>query len=186
MGSIQMGLSEGKQVPREVDEAHLLDLSIKGDAAAYAVLYDGYLAGIYRYFYCHLEDDSQAEALTESAFVRAWEKLDRFQLGQEPFQLWLLREARGLIFEHERHTGRRDDKESGARLQQGDPLNASARDVVHALQGLEPLQRDVIILRYICELRAEEVAHVAGVDAGRVYEELHRGLVRLGDAMAEE
>jgi RNA polymerase sigma-70 factor, ECF subfamily len=58
--------------------------------------------------------------------------------------------------------------------------------VTSALQSLEPIDREVLVLRHLEELRNEEVAQVLGIDKFAASKRYLRALARLRSAMAVE
>lgn len=53
------------------------------------------------------------------------------------------------------------------------------REVITALQGLSPRQREVLVLRYWSDLSEAEIAHTLGISRGTVKSTASRGLAAL-------
>jgi len=65
----------------------------KKDAAKFAVLYDKYYEQIFRFIYQRLDDKEQAFDSTQQVFVKALEKLSKYEFKGVPFSSWLYRIA---------------------------------------------------------------------------------------------
>jgi RNA polymerase sigma-70 factor (ECF subfamily) len=61
----------------------------------------------------------------------------------------------------------------------------AAVDVARALAQLTRRQREVVVLRYFCDLPIDEIAAELGVVSGTVKTLLHRARTTLGEALAE-
>src|SRR5512140_628021 len=91
------------EFPRSIpDELTLIRLSQQGDGDAFAQLYDRYLDRIYRYILFRVSDDLVAEDITAHVFIKMWEKLPHYQIGQTPICGWLYRIAHNAVIDHYR------------------------------------------------------------------------------------
>src|SRR5688572_18495502 len=84
------------------DDGLLIKRAVEGDAEAFGILYVRYMDAIYRYIFFRIHEEAEAEDLTEEVFIRAWEALPNYQLGQFPFTSWLYRIAHNLVIDHHR------------------------------------------------------------------------------------
>src|ERR1043165_3026034 len=84
------------------EDAALIKQAVDGDSEAFGVLYVRYMDAIFRYIYYRVGQDIEAEDLTEEVFIRAWEALPSYQIGQFPFTSWLYRIAHNLVIDHPR------------------------------------------------------------------------------------
>jgi len=155
-------------------EAHLVHQAKSGNSEAFAHLYDAYIARVYRYIYFRVTDDHAAEDLTSQVFLKAWEGLDRYQMGSSPFVAWLYTIAKNLVIDYYRtkkesvplenihtltsHETPVDEVESRFDLQ-------AMRD---ALQFLTDEQQQVLILKYIAGLPNENIAKIMNKREGAV------------------
>ncbi|MDO9349062.1 MAG: sigma-70 family RNA polymerase sigma factor, partial [Anaerolineales bacterium] len=69
----------------------LLERAIQGDTEVFGDLYERYLAEIHRYVFYRVADRFEAEDLTETVFLKAWEALSRFKSSGVNFRAWLYR-----------------------------------------------------------------------------------------------
>jgi RNA polymerase sigma-70 factor (ECF subfamily) len=184
-----MGLSVDRKDDRK--EKALIRSSIDGDSEAFEALYLRYLESIYRYIYFRLGDEAQAEDMTEEVFVRAWEALPNFKPGKSPFVSWLYRIAHNLLVDYYRRRNpisipvedlaHHSDPRELPELMVGKKLDFEM--LAKAIIQLDPLEQEVIILRFVQGFSHREVAAVIkkSATASRVIQ--HRALNALRDLL---
>src|SRR5512135_1339680 len=74
----------------------------RGDVQAFGELYEHSLDAIYRYIFYRVGEVAEAEDLTETVFLKAWEALDRYEVRDVPFTAWLYRIAHNVIIDRHR------------------------------------------------------------------------------------
>ncbi|MGZ6316535.1 MAG: RNA polymerase sigma factor [Anaerolineales bacterium] len=170
-----------------IDEVSLIGLSQQGDADAFARLYDHYADPIYRYVYFRVADSHLAEDITSQIFIKMWQKLPSYRVGEASISAWLYRIAHNAVVDHYRtrrtvvsledlqsgEVGREDDTEEN--LEQHMQMEQLRR----ALQELTEGQREVLILRFIEGLSVREIARQLGKRQGAVRALKMRGLREL-------
>jgi len=173
-------------------EFELIKLAQQGNPDAFGELYKLHLDAIYSYIYKRLGEVSEAENLTQTVFLRAWQALARYQSSEVPFRAWLHRIAHNAVIDHYRtrketisltnekllydHTNMLEDKiVSQERYQL----------LRQAITTLRPNYQQVLSLRFLNGLNYDEAAQVLGrnVNAVRVLqfralEALHKVLVQ--------
>jgi RNA polymerase sigma-70 factor (ECF subfamily) len=141
-------------------------------------------------------DRARAEALTQDAFVRAWEKLGTFR-GEGAFGAWLGRITTNVVIEDARRRARRanwievvsGDEMSAlhgtdtAAAPAGQrwvasatrpPDTAAVLDLERAVAALPPGARMVFVLHDVQGFKYREIAAQAGIAEGTVKAQLHR------------
>ena len=88
--------------PNVETDSQLAARAIDGDAEAFGDLYERYQNAIYRYIYYRVGEQGEAEDLTETVFLKAWETMPRFRVDQASFKTWLYRVAHNLLVDHRR------------------------------------------------------------------------------------
>jgi len=83
-------------------ERQLVSEAKAGDSKAFGILYDAYVERIYRFVFFRVADEQTAEDITAQVFLRAWEKLGRYRIGNSPFLAWLYTIARNAVIDHYR------------------------------------------------------------------------------------
>jgi len=169
------------------DEGALVQQAIDGDQDAFEILYNQYLEPIYRYVYFRVEDEKEAEDLTEEVFIRAWEGLPRYQHGKYPFMSWVYRIAHNLLVDY--HRKRKTMQISETQLRYIGASTSSieeqaAQNHTHGLlhQAIGKLNADeqqVILLRFIQGLSHQEISAIIGKSEGACRVIQHRALTNL-------
>ena len=192
MGHIRALAGEG-DAGAEQDEAALV-AAAQADPAAFAVLYQRYLARVYRYLRAHVGSDEDAADLTQHVFLRALDALPRYRSSGAPFAAWLFRIARHAAtdaYRRKRPTLAWDalpeDLQPPA---EHDPvvrvlrLEALAR-VGELLARLDAAKRELLALRFAAGLSAPEIAQVVGKSPAAVKKQLTRTLQMLKEQYHE-
>lgn len=168
-------------------EAQLIERAIKGDPDAFARLYDSYVDAIYRFVFFRIRDERGAEDLTSQVFLKAWEKLDSYELRNVPFGAWLFRIARNAVIDHYRAHRESTSLESDDATWLKAPQDVDAEveskiDTEWLLATLSQLtedQRQVLTLKFIEGLSTQEIAQVMGKREGAIRALQMRGLQAL-------
>ena len=164
-----------------------------GEPDAFGPLVARYLPrlhGLLRRFFASAAD---VDDLTQAAFVRAYEQLDRFDAAR-PFYPWLRKIAVNLaLHELERRRRRREVEDPDSAL--GRLLEPARVDgelherelvaVVHAeLERLPPQWAAVFRLRVFEELSYAEIAQMLEIPVGTVMSSLSRARLRLAERLS--
>jgi RNA polymerase sigma-70 factor (ECF subfamily) len=180
--------SENELAPRNVEEERRwITQAMTGDSGAFARLYDSYVDALYRFAYFRVGDQFTAEDLTSQVFLKAWEKLDSYEMRGLPFGAWLFRISRNLIADHFR------SHRETASLDADDAVTVAASDDVDGevsqkvdterllakLKGLTEEQQQVLMLKFVEGLATDEIAAVMGKNAGAIRALQMRGLQSL-------
>jgi len=173
-----------------LDELRLLVARAKsGDSNAFARLYGQYLTPLYRYVLFRVRRREDAEDLTQTLFLKAFESLECYRDTGVPFSAWLYTIARNLIIDYFK-------KKKPVRLEDQEvlcenliePMYTAERDAVggeerhllaRALSGLSEIEQTVVIMRSIDERSYEEIAITVGKSEEAVRAIKHRALVRM-------
>jgi RNA polymerase sigma-70 factor (ECF subfamily) len=175
------------------DEAMLVRQAIAGDEHAFARLYDGYVERVYRFIFFRISDDTVTEDLVSQVFLKAWQSLDRYKIGNSPFIAWLYTIARNLVIDHyrskkdllplEEAAGMPSDMQSPDDEAQ---LQFDLEAMRDALQVLSADQQQVLILKYIAGLPNPDIAKIMNKQEGTIRGLQMRGLQVLAKYMHRE
>lgn len=135
----------------------------QADPAAFAFLYEKYLALIRQYFCRRVASPQEAEDLAQEAFVRAFRALPHFRIANASYYTYLLHVAHNLLVDHYRSTAR-------SPVWQSETLEAVAEtgaapdleNLEMLLVSLSPIERSVMLLTYRDGFRAREVGEQLG------------------------
>jgi RNA polymerase sigma-70 factor (subfamily 1) len=193
------------------DTVELLQRFRAGDEAAYAELFERYRPDLERFVRAHMDAGLRRavpeEDVLQETHLEALRSLDRFTYRRElAFYFWLCGIARNRIHHHCRRLSRQpppavpagagrgatSSQDLMGSLQSGRPgpveqaqLQEHLDLLALALEGLPPLQREAVLLRYVEEHDNAEAAALAGVPAGTFRVRLARGLLRLRELLAD-
>jgi len=170
-------------LPERITDELLLKQAGKGDQAAFLELYDRYRDPIFRFAYRLLGSIEVAEDVTHDCFLSLIRKPGNFRPELASLKTYLYAATRNLALKHFRHQGR----ETGLDEVREEPRESSRREplrkvldeelatqVREAILSLPPLQREALILFEYEGLSLNEVAEVAGSDAGAIKARLYR------------
>ena len=187
-------MRSGSDAQPSVDEA--VGRAQKGDAAAFAVLYEDYYDRIFRYVSFKTGNSLEAEDITAEVFVKMLESIDSFKWQGYQFSSWLFRIAHNLIVDHFRKRGRRhivalDEAPAAATEYNPDldrklDVDMSMVPVQEAMKDLTDLQREVISLRFAAGLSVAETARAVGKKGNAVKALQHAGIKKLRGILSAE
>ena len=167
----------------------------KEDPEAFGVLYERYVAQIYRYLYYRTGNHQDAEDLTARTFYRALQALPRYQDRGYPFAAWLYRIAHNVVANWLRDRSRRPvvalEAVGGAASREREPHEAleaweEQELLLQAVRRLPPERQELLILKFVEGMSNAEIGAVMGRSEGAIKSLYHRTLVALREALAEE
>lgn len=174
-----------------------IEAAVAGSREAVQELYRRHADRVYNLMLQATGRREEASDLTQQTFLQAFTALKRFEF-RSTFATWLTRIALNLGLEHRREAARPRARASESEaLLEAQPSPATGpedavlaeerRDRVRSsIAGLSPKLREVVLLRYVEDLKYHEIAALLGVPEGtvksrlgRAYETLVRELGRL-------
>jgi RNA polymerase sigma factor (sigma-70 family) len=169
----------------------ILDRARSLDKQALGLLYERYLAIVYRFVYLRVGDAHVAEDLTADVFFSVVAHIQQLHATDElTFAAWILRIARNVVLAHYRTLRAQPPTESVSQLalttsaEEGDPLAViTAREdwsaVVSALNALTEDQRNVVLYRCLLGYSAIEVGRLLEKRPGAIRALQFRALTSL-------
>ena len=180
----------------EPSDAELVEHAQNGDLDAVGQLYDRHRTRIFRYVRSRIYNTQLAQDLTGEIFVQMVTHLPRYRVTAVPFSAWLYRVAHNHIINH---AGRKENRYQYVPLvfagdvsrKEDNPARIVEQKlqleaVQQALERIDEIQREVIILRFLLDFSLKEVADVMGKTVAAVKSIQHRGLLALEVAMKYE
>lgn len=188
----------------QLDEAELIEQCRQGVRPAFDALVLRYQDRIFNTVWRICGNRSEAEDLTQEAFVKALQAIDRFD-GRSGFYTWLFRIATNLALSERRRAARRqtysldsagpEDDRGGLPADQrpgapgAEPEARACADESHALvlaalASLDQEHRAVVVLRDMESFGYEEIAEILEVPIGTVKSRLHRARMALREKLA--
>jgi len=175
-GTIPLSMSGASTLDNDLA---LVRRAREGDYGAFEQLYERHRTLVYRFSYQMTSRRDDAEDITQEAFVRAYQNLNRYR-DEAKFTTWLLRIVTNLCTDQARMSHRRmnlEQQEAAGALDWmtigvvNDPvgnLEAERRATTlrKAVAGLPPHHRNVLVLRDIEEREYPEIASILGCTIG--------------------
>ena len=185
-------------MPQELhngSEELLIKEAIAGDKQAFGRLYELYADPIFSYLYYRIGERSEAADMTGIVFLKAWENLPGFGTKGRSlnFRAWLYRIAHNTMIDH--HRTAKNEVALDDIPEQVDKLPHASRlveeseqldEVRRALEELDDLSKQVVILRYISGLGSKETASILGIKNGNVRVIQYRAMKKLRMVMGVE
>jgi RNA polymerase sigma-70 factor (ECF subfamily) len=174
------------------DDNQLIQLARQGDVQAYGEIYNRYVVKIYRYFMAHLDNEHDAEDLTEEVFFRIWKALSNYQEKGIPFYGMLFQVARNGLIDFYRRSAQTkqlvsidDISIADQGLDPGEIVikNSRHKELRQAMKELREDYRTVLALRFLSGLSPEETSKVMGRSQGAVRVLQHRALTALRELL---
>ena len=144
------------------------------------------LAGaVLGYFRSHRVD--QAEDLLGEVFISVARNLHRFHGNRDDFRRWVFAIAHRRRVDHVRRWRRHRHVIAADPPHRPTTDRSSGLDVdlVAALAELTPLQREVVVLRFVADLSLRDVARIIGRSGGAVKALQGRALAQLARRLGE-
>jgi RNA polymerase sigma-70 factor, ECF subfamily len=173
-------------------DADLITAARAGDRAAIDELLARYEPSIYRFGLRMCGDEDAAREVLQETLLAAFRYLPGFR-GDATLSTWLYQIARSFCIKARRgrHPTRSIDEEGAAELVDPAPApdaRVHAREIgerlASAIARLTADQREVLILRDVEGLSAEQAAQVAGIEVGALKSRLHRARIALRAELA--
>lgn len=177
-----LSLAQQGATTSEQEDARLVRAAQR-DRAAFADLYDRYVARVYRYLYSRIGDVHEAEDATAQVFAEALAGLDGYR-EQGRFAPWLFSIARRRAADHHRRRGHAPLSDALTRPSDDDPLatvvhEEDLRRLASLLRELDEGAQELLRLRYAADLTYGEIGRLVGRSEDAVKMAIHRLLRRL-------
>ena len=170
-----------------IQNAEIVRAAVEGDEAAFTELVTRHHRDLLRVAYVICRDPALAEDSAQAAWAIAWRRLGDVK---EPGQVrsWLVavaaNEARRIMRSRRqriREISVADIELEGVPDLRSDPLadGIASADLRRVLASLDPTDRALIALRYVAELRSDEIGRALGMSSSGARGRLSRLLLRL-------
>ena len=173
-------------------DRELIERTIAGDGAAFALLVERFQRNIYRVAYAIVRDDVEADTITQDTFIQAYTHLARFE-GRSELETWLTRiainRARDLLRrrrfvslfariddDEEFYIEPVDDRPDPERELMSRQLKSA---IERAERNLSTQQKIIFRLRHYEDKALEEIADLLGLRAGTVRAHLFRAVHKI-------
>lgn len=184
----------------DASEAELIRRAKRGDADSFGHLVTRYQDRVYNTMYRMSNSHADAMDLTQTAFLKAYQALGRFD-ARAGFYTWLFRIAANLATSHYRSRARRptlslhraDDERDHdpPATKDADPQGRQTRRdlsqrLERALAALPEDFRVAVVLKDLEDLDYSTIGEILGVPLGTVRSRIHRGRRLLREILTRE
>jgi len=163
----------------------------QGDVVVLEALVEQYQYRLVRYLIYLLGRRDGVDDLVQETWLRVLERGSSYD-GHSRFEPWLFRVARNIAVDamRKRRTLSLDSDDDDGRVRpspassEPSPYTLAARTkdaerLSHSLQSLEPVYREVLVLRFQEDLSLQEISIVVGAPVSTVASRIYRGLATL-------
>jgi len=175
------------------DKILLYKLKTRQNSDDFTVLYDKYVKQIYRFVFFKVSNKEEAEDITSEVFLKAWNYIqDNKEI--KSFSGLLYRLARNCVVDLYRAKASRGavpineqtDMSDGGEWYEDLNNRSEAQEILKALKKLKQEYQEVLTLKYVDELKVEEIAEITGKGKIAVRVTLYRALKKLKFILAEK
>jgi RNA polymerase sigma-70 factor (ECF subfamily) len=184
------------ETPPEVDDASLLARIAQRDQTALSQLYDRYAGVIHGLAFKSLRSTEESEEVVLDVFAQVWRIADRYDPHKGRTDTWIFTLARSRILDRVRKMQR---SRSAATLSietaeihppadaidlfEASIIRERRHQVMMAMKGLPPEQKQVIDLAYFQGMSQREIAVKTGLALGTIKTRIRLGLSKLRSAL---
>jgi RNA polymerase sigma-70 factor (ECF subfamily) len=160
-----------------------------GEKEAFGQIYQLFYKRIYRFCRTHLYDDETAADICQETFVKAWKALPRFnQIKGDSFQAFLFQIARNLLIDKSRKKKElqlefAEEVEDKQSFEDEIDKQAEMQKLNLALNQLNEIDKQIIVLRFFEDLSFSEVSLIIKVNEGALRVRAHRSLKKLKEIL---
>ena len=181
--------SQSVYLDQSVTDAAAARRCLEGDHAAFEAIVGRYQQVLFNVALRMLGDHEEARDAVQNTFVKAYEKLGTYD-PQRRFFSWIYRILTNECLNLRRRSSihslgeRMDDEPAGGTAPDAVEAAERRRDVKHAILGLSPDYREVIVLRHFAALSYDEMSDAIGIPAKTVKSRLHSARQQLAAELA--
>jgi RNA polymerase sigma-70 factor (ECF subfamily) len=181
---------------RDLADEDLMQLVRRGDAAAFAIVYDRHASSAFSLAYRMLGSRAGAEDVTQEAFLSAWRSGARYDRARGSVRTWLLGIVHNRAIDALRRGKVRDfpragDEAAAERLEAPERTDVEvarrqeAATIRTAIETLPSEQSQVIELAYFGGFTHTEIAAMVQAPVGTVKGRMRLGLQKLRDELGQ-
>jgi RNA polymerase sigma-70 factor (ECF subfamily) len=162
----------------------IINLCLKGEGQNFEKLLNKYKLPVFNLIYRLVKNAADAEDLAQETFIKAFKNLNKYD-SKYPFLTWLFRIAHNLTIDFFRANKKIivsiDDPDKPLHIEDKSPSvehiterNFDSDMLYKTLDKINPLYREVLLLRHKEELDYEEIANILDIPLGTVKIRLFR------------
>lgn len=162
------------------EEAMLIEQA-KSNPAAFEPLYRRYFEHIFRFVYQRMDDVDTAKDITQMVFIKAMEKLNKYEDRGLPFSSWLYRIAFNELTQHFRNNSKNrclnlDDAGLDNLMEEmnEDRYEPYLDKLVEVMSQLEPENEALLEMRFFEKRSFKEIAEILDLTESNAKVRLYR------------
>lgn len=169
------------------NEIYIIKQAQSGNSEYFGLLYDHYLAAIYRFVFLKTGQKADTQDLVHEIFLNAWKNIEDYDHQGHPFSSWLYQIARNKVIDHYRTKKMNLDIDQVDEdafktvmvIEKNLDREKNMELVQKALKRLGEEQQTVLIMRFVEDLSYKETANVLDKSEGAIRLIQHRAIQNL-------
>ncbi|HIE51401.1 MAG TPA: sigma-70 family RNA polymerase sigma factor [Armatimonadetes bacterium] len=159
-------------------------------AEEFEELYHQFWGLVYAKCLAYLGNPDEAEDAAMEVFLRKWCAIEHYDPSKASFKTWLMQNTNHLCIDLLRKASRRqevpmDEVPEGPLVAPPVPDDESI-DISLALNRLNPLERQLVLMRFVDEYTWQEISEATGLTVAQVRRCVNNALARLRKWLGEE
>lgn len=166
----------------------LVQRMAEGDQAAFEAFIHRYHGPLLGYLERHLRNREKAEDLVQETFLRLLRQLQRASIPAQ-IRPWLYKVALNLCRDYWKSISYRNDQQTdlpfSERQDEGPSVieiferQETRKEILHSLDQLSSIQREIVLLRFYQELKLQEISNIMDIPLSTVKTNLYQALKKL-------
>lgn len=171
-----------------MEDILLVKRAIKGDREAFEDLINIYFDRLYKEAYLRCKHEEDAKEIVQETIYKAYKNIKNLR---EPkyFKTWLSKILINVCNDHLRKNGMIDlehDENDYVKKIHNDNEVEIKIDLYNAIDELEDKYKDVIILRYIEDLKVEEISKILGRPVNTIKTHIRKAIKEMKNLLKED
>lgn len=171
-----------------MEEILLVKRAIKGDREAFEKLINTYFDRLYKEAYLRCKHEEDAKEIVQETIYKAYRNVKNLK---EPkyFKTWLSKILINISNDYIRKNGmidlQHDEKDYIKKVHKDDQLEIKI-DLYNAMDELEDKYKDVIILRYIEDLKVEDISKILEKPVNTIKTHIRKAIKDMKNLLKED
>ncbi len=181
------------------DEREIIKRCLKGEKKAMEMLVVNYQKGIFNYFYRNVKNREIAADLTQDIFLKVFSKLSFYNFKYK-FSTWIYSMSHNHLIDYYRKKknlsftsfsssgdGNVEFKDKDGNTGEEVLNNTEQKEEIwNAVEKLPPEYKELIVMRYINELKYNEISEILNIPMGTLKNKIFRAKKKLFKILGEE
>jgi RNA polymerase sigma-70 factor (ECF subfamily) len=172
-----------------IDFDDYLDLLQEKDESAFFAVYEATKHGVYSVIVAIVKDRQTTEDLMQDTYIKMLKNLSSYQRGRN-FPAWLFQIAKNLAYDHLRKQAPVliTDPQTQEHLfnQTNEPSPSTDYTLEELLKPLDSLQRQIVLLRVVSDVKFKDIAITVGRPLGTVLWIYNQALTKMKNSLGKE